>query len=533
MLLEIKCDKLIEESLKFHEGLNSVIGADDAHNSIGKSSILMLIDFVFGGDDFITKCDDIFTNVGHMNIFFTFSFEREYMFMRGTEKSNTVLRLHDSKLISIDEFRDFLQEKYLSPSKTLSFRDCVGPFLRIYQKNNYNEKRPLDSFLREPWLSVRKRVLKLFNFYHVIEKLELKKRILSEERKDIQGAFNLGVVSKINKRDHIKNLKDIKFISDEIKNLKNAFSYEGDNIKHLVNKETSFLKNKKDKAFNHLTVLTTSLNRVEDNIIFGGYEKLKDLEQIKEFFPEADIRKITEIELFHKDITKIMKDKLSVEKENLLENISLIKSEIESIDRELLQLVGSKQNSFYLLEKLLDLDSSLKNLKLQNDFYEQDCTAKENISLINAEIKVSLNSIITKIELSLNDSMEKFINLIYKNHPISPTIKFEDKDYKFKSGDDRGTGKGFANMLSLDLALLDLTILPVIAHDSLLFKNMDVPAFENLIYTYTSFEKQIFISVDEIRKYSKDTQTLLMESKFLKLDGNRLAFNKKWKSKNN
>lgn len=531
MLTEIRCDKLIENPLRFHHGLNSVIGADDARNSIGKSSILMLIDFVFGGDDFIKNCDDVFNNVGHLNVAFTFRFEHEYTFMRSTEKPSDVIRLHDFEPISIEEFRFFLQRKYLPSVTNISFRECVNPFFRVYQKNNYNEKRPLDSFLREPWVAIRKRLLKLFKSYEVIENLELKKKKLSDERKDIQGAFNLGVVSKISKKEFLKNITDIDNISGDIQDLKNSFTYENDNFKNLINNETSLLKSRKDKAFNQLSTLTTSLNRVEDSIAFGGFKKLKDFDRIKDFFPDADVRKLFEIENFHNDISKIMRDKLSLERTSVLEEINFIKSEIKSIDAELFSLVDSKQESVFFLEKLLGLDGLLKKIKLQNKFYEQDEIAKNNISQINAEITTSLSDIIASIESSLNESMERFINIIYNDHPISPSLHFEDKDYKFRSGDDRGTGKRFANMLSLDLSFLDLTILPVIAHDGLLFKNIDIPAFENLVKLYSSFEKQIFISVDEISKYSDQTQLLLMKSKFLKLDGVRLAFNKKWKSK--
>lgn len=529
MLYEIKCEKLIENSLKFHNGLNSVIGADDAHNSIGKSSILMLIDFAFGGDDFITKCDDIFKNVGHMEILITYKFDKEFIFIRSTDKPDILVKPNSSESITIEEFRFFLQEKYLLVSSKLTFRDCVSPFFRVYQKNNYNEKRPLDSFLREPWITVRKRILKLFNCYQLISNLEDKKKLLLDERKDIQGAFNIGVVSKITKKEYTKNTREINSISEDITELKNTFSSNVNNIKNLINSEASILKERKDQAFNKLSSLKVLLARAEENISLGNHHKIKDLNKIKEFFPEVDLKRLADIEGFHNGISKIMKDKLSLEINSLLESISLIKLEIDEIDLKLLKMVDSKEDSVYFLEKLLELDNSLKKITMQNNFYEQDKIAKENISAINTEIQKSLADTIHEIEENINKSLIKFINLIYKDHPIAPSIHFEDKDYKFKSGDDRGTGKGFANMLSLDLSLLNLTSLPVIAHDSLLFKNMDVPAFENLVLTYSSFKKQIFISVDEITKFSKETRSILLKSMIVRLDGNRVAFKKKWK----
>ena len=49
MLKRIRCDKFREKEIIFHPGLNAVIGDEIASNSIGKSTLLMIIDFVFGG----------------------------------------------------------------------------------------------------------------------------------------------------------------------------------------------------------------------------------------------------------------------------------------------------------------------------------------------------------------------------------------------------------------------------------------------------------------------------------------------------
>ncbi len=63
MLKEIYCSKFkiggkngeTRPAIQFHEGLNVVIGDSNRSNSIGKSTMLMIIDFVFGGTDYIHK----------------------------------------------------------------------------------------------------------------------------------------------------------------------------------------------------------------------------------------------------------------------------------------------------------------------------------------------------------------------------------------------------------------------------------------------------------------------------------------------
>lgn len=65
MLIEIQCDKFkvggkngeTREPIHFHKGLNAIVGDDDRSNSIGKSTLLMIIDFVFGGEDYIMSTE--------------------------------------------------------------------------------------------------------------------------------------------------------------------------------------------------------------------------------------------------------------------------------------------------------------------------------------------------------------------------------------------------------------------------------------------------------------------------------------------
>jgi Uncharacterised protein conserved in bacteria (DUF2326) len=135
------------------------------------------------------------------------------------------------------------------------------------------------------------------------------------------------------------------------------------------------------------------------------------------------------------------------------------------------------------------------------------------------------------MEILINSGMNSFIERIYDDNPISPKISFLKNDYIFDHGDDRGTGKGFADLICFDLTFLKSTILPCLIHDILLFKNMDVPAVEKLISIYSEFQKQIFIAIDEKSKYSRETQKKINAAMCLELSENNVAFKVKWKKK--
>lgn len=98
MLIEVQCDKFVKygqirKPIRFHSGLNAVLGDDNGSNSIGKSTFLMILDFIFGGSDYVKKCTDVQENVKEHTINFTFEFDGiPYHFARNTVDYNKVVR---------------------------------------------------------------------------------------------------------------------------------------------------------------------------------------------------------------------------------------------------------------------------------------------------------------------------------------------------------------------------------------------------------------------------------------------------------
>ncbi|HIF9501322.1 DUF2326 domain-containing protein [Photobacterium damselae] len=530
MLKSISCEKLIDTTLTFQHGLNSVVGADDAHNSIGKSSILMLIDFAFGGDDFTTKCDDVIKNVEDFDLVVTYEFDKTYSFVRNTGSSDSVYHVEEQELLTIEEYRNFLKNSYGIDKYELSFRECVSAFYRVYQRDNYNDKRPLDNFPKETWASIRKRILKLFNEYHAISKLEQDKKTETENKNNIKGTFNTGAISKINKTTFKNNEAELQEINEQISSIKSALEANVTDIKSIISSENAELKRNKDTLVDLKFKLETSLSRIEDNLSKTKLKNSRSFNELVDFFPEIDKERLAQVDAFHCGISKIMRAQLNEEKLALTQDINELDIEIGKIDSELLKIVNSKEGSVYLLEKLIELDRLEKQLSQQNDFWLKEDQATQKIKSIKTEIKETLVQSIDNIQSEINKGLTKYIRKIYFGNPISPELRILDNDYVFYRGDDRGTGKGFANMISLDLTILEKTCLPAIIHDSLLFKNMDVTSIENLIATYASFNKQIFISIDEVSKYKNETIDLIEKSKFMKLDKDRVAFGQKWKT---
>jgi uncharacterized protein YydD (DUF2326 family) len=86
MLTEINCDKFIESPIVFKNGLNSILGDNYSTNSIGKSTLLMIIDFVFGGNTFIESNSGAINQLGHL----TFKFKFEFKLIQLNSKLTTI-----------------------------------------------------------------------------------------------------------------------------------------------------------------------------------------------------------------------------------------------------------------------------------------------------------------------------------------------------------------------------------------------------------------------------------------------------------
>lgn len=135
------------------KGLNVVLGKEDGANSIGKSSAMLAIDFLFGGDTYL-KSDGV-KHIRHHTIFFAFQFcGQKYCFARATEDAdNAFLCKENHDLMGPyrmkDEFVNWLKVQYHMDFDGLSFRIALSSFFRIYGKDNTDERRPLRGILRQ------------------------------------------------------------------------------------------------------------------------------------------------------------------------------------------------------------------------------------------------------------------------------------------------------------------------------------------------------------------------------------------------
>ncbi|WDF50248.1 DUF2326 domain-containing protein [Paenibacillus sp. KACC 21273] len=537
MLFEIICNQFKQKRVEFLPTLNTVLGDDFGNNSIGKSTFLMIIDFVFGGKDYILKSTEIQRHVGKHTIKFCFIFqEKKYYFSRDTEDLEIVNECDELynvvSQISLFQYCEFLKHNYDIHLPSISFRDIVGRYSRIYGKENLNEKRPLDIIHNEAAGAPINALLKLFGLFSVVSELEdlLKQR--ETELSAYRNAQKYNFVASIGKRKYKENLKELQQL-EEIKeriskdlnnNLLDIDSEKAEEVIKLKQR-LSLAKRKRSKYYSQYIT-------IENNMKETSQIKGEEFDDLLRFFPNANIQNITKIEKFHSEIRNVLRKELKAKKEELNKIISVSQNEINIIEENIKEIIKIPNLSKTILKKYSEIQKMSEKLEDENKAY----ITSINLKISRDDTKARRDQIrrdqLYILQIEINTKMQEINDYIYSEQKKPPVITFDKNQYKFETIDDTGTGTSYKNMVVYDLSVLELTLLPILIHDSIVLKQIADIAVEKILKKYLKSDKQIFISFDKKKAYSAGSQKILIETKILELspNGNEL-FGKSWNNK--
>jgi hypothetical protein len=220
MLKEIKCNLFREPIVTFRHGLNVVLGDNKASNSIGKSTMLMIVDFVFGGESYVKRNYDVVAELGHHDFAFCFKFENELLyFIRSTARYKFVSCCNEKyellTEIGITDYTDMLKKKYKLQLQFITFRDIISLYSRIWHKRNYDVEKPLHNANENAGIAVN-RLIKLYNKFTGIKSLEEQIIELSERQEAIDKAAKKNYLTSLNTREYNESLKKADETQQEI-----------------------------------------------------------------------------------------------------------------------------------------------------------------------------------------------------------------------------------------------------------------------------------------------------------------------------
>jgi hypothetical protein len=547
MLKQISCDKFIENgsirsAIVFHKGLNTVMGSDTGSNSIGKSTFLMVLDFVFGGEDYVMRSTDVQEEISVHTIKFVFEFERDenlHYFSRSTG-DYTVVNVCDEqfnpiKTISLEKYSAFLASKYGLDLPGLSLRNAISRFFRVYGRETLDEKYPLKTFTKETDKSQIEGLLKLYNKYAAVEQQTKIAEAAKDEELTFRKARKYQYVTAVpNKTVYKENIKRIDELQGEAIDLAKSSSKGLLDMDSLKAQRLAELKHQLSNFKRQRIRLIAQKKRTEADRDFTKHSFQKDYASLLEFFPEVKVKQLEEIEEFHKKLSKILKKEFKQNADSIQAMIDLATSEINALETQIYEISDVPNVLQAILDRYAQVQRELQHLKDANLNFEKADELKERTKKLTDALNALVIEVIGALQQELNTKMKALNDFIYDGRKTAPMITIQDAShYLFNTPKDTGTGSRYKGLVVFDLASLEMTNLPVLVHDSVLLKQIEDDAMEKILELYNKSSKQVFIALDKGRSYTEKSQEILNKTKVLQLysKGGEL-FGRSWNETN-
>ena len=551
MLVEVWCDKFISNGkvrkpIRFHAGLNAVLGDDNGSNSIGKSTFLMILDFVFGGTDYVKKCVDVQENVKEHTICFAFDFDgQNYYFSRNTVDYNKVVQcdseyqaLPDGEPLSLQKYGEFLCEKYGLSAEGITWRGAIARFIRVYKRDTLDEERPLRSSKDETAADAIKGYMRLFDRFSSVEaQINQAKKVEDEKeafRKSIQQYHHVRAAK--NEKEKVANETRIAELERQeqelaVNNNKGLLDLDSMTARRLSDLTESLINYRRQRA-----QIQTQLNAVRRDMTGQKRSFKKTFADLERFFPNENFYTLEEIERFHQKLSKILEEEYAETEKNLATTYALLNNEIVRIQEQITEIKNVPNVSQAILKEFARITTELNNLKQANENYDE----LERLKKIATDYAETRDAVIADellaIESTVNQQMREIsLTILSDATHLPPVLRLEKLNkYTFYTPNDGGTGAQYRGLITFDLANMGVAPVPFVVHDSVLLKNIERPVFSAIIRVYYDQKqkgKQVFMAYDTLDAYDKETRELVEENAVLQLSpgGNELfgwAWNK-------
>ena len=543
MLKEIQCPLFNHAKISFHRGLNIILGDDEAKNSIGKSTALMVIDFAQGGDSFLDDKAGVIKVLGHHHYNFCFEFVGEmYFFSRSTATSNVVhvcnsdyVRLSELPVgeLPVEDYRNLLKELYGLSSLESSFRSIVGPFIRIWNKGGLEPDQP---FISVPKESTGTAITRLIDLLGRSADISAERKVIDEQRarkKLITDSMNAKIIPKINKAQYEINTRVINDNNVQVEQIKQGFGGVITAYEALFDKSLQHMQQRKNELTSLRNELLSKAKRLQREISGITPRLTANISLMAEYFPTVDVGRLEQVEAFHHKMGAIVKKELKEELGIVQSEESLLTSQVISLEQQIQNALKSKGMPDDLFSRVFELKENTNKAIEENKHFAQKASLDRAIKISGLRLQDIYASIFLDIEAKINLKLKTFNKVVYGPTRKSSELRLSSaSSFSFTSPEDTGTGKSYAGLIGFDLAMLSLTKLPFVIHDSVVYKNIEVAATKRILRILAAVkEKQIFLSFDEAKKFGSRAEQLINKYTVLKLSHDDLLYNRDWREK--
>jgi len=573
MLYEIWCDRFrtggkdgqIRPPIRFHAGLNAVLGTQTRSNSIGKSTFLMIIDYVFGGIDYLDSDAHIF--VGEHEIYFTFRFgDTMHRFCRKTIEKDVVylcencswaeeearlerIRLNEEnakdapallehdlnpyvltdETLKVDEYCKFLFNEYRIESENISFRNIVGRYFRVYGRPNHDEHQPLHNTPREKDSEAITALQRLFGETQQIKDLKANEKEKAEEKKAYKAAQKYHLVRHITTKKALKQATEERDkLQEELNDLIRSKDREVEQADLSRSDEAAAINRKLAALRRNRSRLKSQLEALYINIDGHTAVTRGDIRDLAFFFPDVNIVELQSIEDFHQRLRAVLESEMSEERAQLQSSIDNLDAEIRALEEQYRSLGIPTRLPTPFLQNYSDLTMRINDLNAQIDSFQKNKDVDDAHKAAAAALKAAQEKELPRIAGEINAQMVRISDEILGPEREAPRLDLKDgKSYTFGTSTNRGTGNNYKNLIIYDLSILTKTDLPAFIHDSFLLTDIGDTPTGAIVKQYIKTEpsgKQVFIALDKTKSYGEETDKDLNDHQVLYLseDGNEL-----------
>lgn len=542
MLIEIRCDKFMDSGkvrppITFEKGLNTILGASRASNSIGKSTFLMIIDFVFGGKDYVTLNNDVERNIGIHEIKFTFQFgENTYYFSRSTGDHTKVMECNEKyepvKEITLDTYCNFLSLQYGMQNLGASFRELVSGFFRIYGRYNYDERHPLKAHQNDTMETGIRRMLQLYGKYAPVGDLAALVEEAESKEKTYKNAYKFQYIRGVTRQeDYKKNEARIAELQAKKEELARGSTQDLLDMDSVQAARLSDLKRQLANLRRQKTRLRSQLAAMKADMEIDESSFKRDYSELREFFPDAAIKHIEEIDGFHRKLKSVLNSEYKDSQRKIEDTMELLDVQISVLEQEISEVNATPHLTQALLDSYSGIDREMKNLRDANEYYIK----KDELQTTREELQVRLDSLIeeltAELQTGINIQLRELNDIVCNGRKTAPSIAISNaKKYVFTTPNDIGTGSQTRGMFLFDLVTAENTLLPAVVQDSMSVKQVEDPVMLRILELYRKSSKQFFVAIDKGESYTDENKIpeIIKETTRLKLLPGHELFGRAW-----
>lgn len=541
MLKSIRCDAFVSDlrQLTINPGLNTIQGSSQGSNAIGKSTFLWIIDYIFGGQRYSKIAQDVKKHIdGDQVIYFTFEFDGKMRYFY--RKTDDPLKVYECTSdwrtiiddMTIDDYQGFLRDAYKLDRPGLTFAGLMDHFFRIYGRGNVNEWQPMKA-AKESLDSAVDFLLTLFDYGRLLTEIANMEQALNIKAYEIflkNPAPTVDYDAKIE-----ENNGAIKAMQDRLDRLLRKDGAEADFADLGLDTQMIETVAKLQKELRQITrqyeFLRSQLAAVENNLADSMSERAEEFSALKRFFPEADIKAFENIEIFHQQLRKILREEMNDEIARLQPLVNFYSEEIKRLEARIQASGIARSISEKIMSQCVSAKQRIEELLAENERleHERELQEERNSKLIRLrDLAEQHKNAIASIEEAVSELAQTINAAVTSGKEKAPSLTLSGKELPFGTEENISEGTAFKNLVLYDLCLAELCPIPVLIHDSNILKRIDDAYLEPILLRYQQTGKQIFIVFDKVDAVPDGAQKILNDTMLMKLfDGHEL-FGKSW-----